>query len=106
MHLYRDPGEKNTQPSMTVPDQAMSVRELLQRYARGLPLGGMKTPVFDEDDEMPDIAHLDLAERQEIKEQYEAELTEITEKHKKRSQKVVSKPDVVLPDAAPPVLEP
>lgn len=67
-------GEINRKPSMTVPDQTMSMREILDRFARGLPLGGMKTPIFDEDDDMPDMRTLDLAERQELSEMYAEEL--------------------------------
>lgn len=66
--------EKNTQPSETVPDQAMSIREILDRYAKGLPLSGARVPVFDEEDDMPDVRGLDLAERQEVVERYLEEL--------------------------------
>lgn len=85
------PGEVNNLPSETVPDQAMSVREILQRYARGLPLTEAgRVPIWaesPEDDDLPDIKTLDLAERQEIKEAAEAELLTI-----KKRQNAKNKP--------------
>lgn len=78
-------GEKNFQPSMTIPDQTMSIREIMQRYARGLPLDMEKTPVYHgEDDEFPDMQRLDLAERQEVIEHYKNEFNEIKEKYSKK----------------------
>lgn len=78
-------GEKNNKPSATVPDQTMSLRELISRYARGLPINGVKIPVYDEnpeDDNLPDPATLDLAEREELALQYAEELQELKERHK------------------------
>lgn len=73
--------EVNKQPSMTIPDQSMSVKTILDRFARGLPLGGSRVPVYDgEDDDMPDMARLDLAERQEIIENAKEELVELQKK--------------------------
>lgn len=61
--------EKFTEPSQTVPDQAMSVTEILRRFARGLPLGGQRVPIYEgEEDVTPDLRTLDLAEIQELKE--------------------------------------
>lgn len=59
----------NTKPSLTVPDQSMSVQEILTRYAQGLPLGGQRVPVFlGEDDPLQgvDIRTLDLSEQAEV----------------------------------------
>jgi hypothetical protein len=63
---YND-NEKNFGPSLTIPDQAMSVREILQRFANGLPLGGSNEPIWEgEDGDGIDPRRLDLAERQEL----------------------------------------
>lgn len=52
-------------PSLTVPDQSMSIREIFLRYARGLPLGApVHLAMFDEDDEFPDVSKMDFADRQ------------------------------------------
>lgn len=80
----RNRGESNYGPSMTIPDQTMSVAEIMQRYARGLPIEGAKVPLYDEDNDMPDINRLDLAERQEMIQQAKDELADIKERHKKK----------------------
>lgn len=78
--------EKNykvfTQPSLTIPDQSMSIKTILERYARGLPVGGRLDEYYDEDDVLPDPRTLDLAERQELAEQYIQEINEIKSRKK------------------------
>lgn len=73
--------EENTAPSLTVPDQSLSINEILKRFASGLPLGGSKVPFYqDEDDDLlggVDPKTLDLAEKQQIKEAAKKELEEI-----------------------------
>lgn len=91
-------GERFTQPSLTVPDQTMSIREILNRYARGLPVGGSRIATFDEDDDLPDIKTLDLTERQELADQYEAEMLSLRSPKAKKPKKDS--------DAAKPLLEP
>jgi len=85
--------EKITEPSQTVPDQAMSVRELLSRYASGLPLGGGNDPIYEgEDGDGIDPRRLDLAERQELEISARQELAEIEERLKsKKAEKSKSK---------------
>lgn len=62
-------GEENTLPSMTIPDQTMSIQTILHRYASGLPVGGEKIPVYNGEEFTPDIEHMDLADRQQYLEQ-------------------------------------
>lgn len=69
-------GEINDQPSETIPDESMSIREILARFAQGLSVGGGRTPIYDEDDDFPDPRTLDLAEIQDLRERYEAELAD------------------------------
>lgn len=57
-------GETNTMPSKTVPNQSMSVRELMIRFAAGLPLTGAKVPLYEGESEEPDIDKMDLIERE------------------------------------------
>lgn len=59
-------GEVNNEPSLTVPDQTMSIKTILERYARGLPIGGRTDEFYDEDDTMPDYRSLDLTEISEL----------------------------------------
>lgn len=53
-------------PALTVPDQTLSIREILDRFARGIPMENVaKIPSYDgEENEFPDIRTLDLAEIQ------------------------------------------
>jgi hypothetical protein len=74
--------EVNTQPSLTIPDQSMTVKEIMERYARGLNVGGEKVPVYEGEDPSPNFGTMDLAERQEIVEQMKNELEDITDKVK------------------------
>lgn len=73
--------EKNDLPSLTIPDQTMSIRTILERYTRGLPINGF-TPLYDEEDDLPDPRTLDLAERQELAALYTQEI-ENTKSRKK-----------------------
>jgi hypothetical protein len=83
-HLFND-DEINDLPSETIPDQSMSVRELLSRYASGLPLGGVKEQIFEgEDGDGIDPRRLDLAERQELEIAARQELAEIEERLKSK----------------------
>jgi hypothetical protein len=71
-----------TQPSLTVPDQSMSIKTILERYARGLPVGGRLDEYYDEEDTLPNPLTLDLAERQELAELYKQEINEIKSRKK------------------------
>lgn len=71
-----------TQPSKTVPDQTMSIKTILERYARGLPVGGRLDEYYDEEDTLPNPLTLDLAERQELAELYKNEINEIKSRKK------------------------
>jgi len=75
-------GKVFTQPSQTVPDQSMSIKTILERYARGLPVGGRLDEYYDEEDTLPNPLTLDLAERQELAELYTNEINEIKSRKK------------------------
>lgn len=78
MRHFGRQGQQFTLPSMTVPDQVMSLKEILDRFARGLPLDGEKLPVWDgEDDYFPDLSKMDLVDRQEYLEATRQEIDEI-----------------------------
>jgi len=97
-------GKVITMPSETIPDQTLSIKEILERYARGLPLDA-RTPQWDEnanidDDFLPDPRILDLSERQELAESAKAELFEIKSKIKeKQTKKVIIEPEITNPPA-------
>jgi hypothetical protein len=71
-------GEINNSPSLTVPDQTLTIRELLQRHTRGLPMPSHKLgePMYNEDFELPDMKTLDLVERDELKMKIDEQITE------------------------------
>lgn len=104
-YLNRDSFSKRykifTMPSQTIPDQTLSIREILDRYARGLPLDA-KQPMWDEnvdeDSFMPDPRRLDLAERQEFAENAKAELELVKQKiAEKRQKKAIIEPEIITP---------
>lgn len=74
--------------SETVPDQAMSVRTIMDRFSRGMPIGQQKTEIWDpHEDEFPDLDKMDLAERQEAIERLKDEAKHTDSKvaaHKKQ----------------------
>ncbi len=100
--LIKSDGEKNTLPSLTVPDQSLTIRQIMERYARGLPLEGQRVPIYegeDEDNYLPDPRTLDLSEREDLAAQANEELHEIKRKHKKPQTNVDKTPPApTVPD--------
>jgi hypothetical protein len=96
-HLNRDIFPKKykefSMPTETVPDQTMSMREILDRHARGLPVP-TNIPLFEQEADidhiMPDVRTLDLSERQAFAEQAKQELNQIKEKLNKKAKKPVT----------------
>jgi len=81
-------GEVNNLPSMTIPDQTMSIRTIVDRYTRGLPITGF-TPVYDgEDYYMPDPRTLDLVDRHEMAEEIKQEVESLKSRQWKKPQDV------------------
>lgn len=82
-----DRGERTVLPSLTTPDQSLSIPQLMARQAAGLPLYGHSLPIYDPEDDLPDLRTLDLAEIQELRERYSAEYQQITDQIKSDRQK-------------------
>jgi hypothetical protein len=78
---HEDSGEINLFPSLTIPDQALSLNEIIRRFASGIPMDIGKIPVFDEENDLPDFRKMDLAERQEWKERFQQELDDFRASH-------------------------
>lgn len=73
--------EINKGVSKTVPDQSLSLREIMIRFASGLPLGGIRQPEWHgEYDEMPDVEHMDYAEREAYFNNMKQEMDELSDK--------------------------
>lgn len=50
--------------TQTIPDQSLTVRQILDRFTRGLGVPGGKLPMFyGEDVEYPDFDRMDISER-------------------------------------------
>lgn len=62
-------GETNNLPSKTVPDQSMTIREIINRTRKGLPVTGVRVPVYNETEDgvMPDLRNMDISEIHELK---------------------------------------
>lgn len=61
-------------PSITVPDQTMSMRTILDRYRRGMPLEiRQKEPLFY-NGEFPDLSKMDISEIHQLKKEAAAEV--------------------------------
>ena len=105
-YLNRDSFPKKykafTMPSETVPDQSLTMRQILDRYARGLPLD-VKTPIWEEDDELnplPDVRTLDLTEKHDMLKSAQDELNAIkTKMAEKRKKKAIIEPKIIDPPA-------
>lgn len=67
-HPHVPSKEVNDMPSMTIPDQAKSITEILTRFANGMPLGVDDTPgqYFGEEVLATDVRKLDLQQRKEL----------------------------------------
>lgn len=103
---HKTQAEKNTSPSLTIPDQSMSIPEIFRRFASGLPVGGQKVPFYDDNEEndLPDPKTMDLADIQAYQEQAAAELMEIKQRETVK-RKPKPKPTPEQPTDAVEVLE-
>lgn len=73
MNAIPSPGEikPHLQPSETLQDQSLSIREIVARYQQGLPTNApMRTPIYDPEDKMPDIRKMDLIDLQRIRDEH------------------------------------
>lgn len=79
-------GEVNNQPSLTVPDQTMSMREIMLRYASGLPISGNNAEPQYDDLDSPyaglNLNTLDLSERYDLADEVQREYEELQEEIK------------------------
>jgi len=61
--------EKTDKPSKTIPDQSMSVREIVSRFAKGLPISGnSQQPIWEGENPIlpPNFQNLDMVEQRQI----------------------------------------
>lgn len=87
--------------SKSVPDQTMSLQEILQRYARGLSIDGEKQPIWDEEGlsmgihpkslDLVDIQRLKLENKEEV-EHLKARVPVSDRRRKEEGAKMVTEP--------------
>lgn len=87
--LFPREHEKNTKPSMTIPDQTLSIREIVKRFANGLPVNGERVPMYEEHESentgyMPDPTTMDLAEREEYVNAIDEQIREINKANRQK----------------------
>lgn len=71
--------ETITRPSMTIPNEALSVPDIIRRYAQGLPPVGARTPIYEGEDSPfagIDINRMDLVERHNLLEEVKRNIRE------------------------------
>jgi len=75
-------GSINKEPSLFEPDQTMSIREIMERFARGLPIaeGMSKNPVYLDEEELPDLRKMDLADQEEYLRENAEKISELRQK--------------------------
>lgn len=68
-------------PSLTVPDQTMSMREMIERHTRGMSVMGQNDPYYGDGTEYGvNPRTLDLVDRQILKEELEDQVKQIRSK--------------------------
>ena len=94
-HAYEKQYEINTKPSLTIPDQTLSVKEIMDRFVRGLPVEGAKIPIYEGDEsDLPDLSKMDLTERQETIERIKNEVETIRTRVRKPKAKPEEQPEI------------
>lgn len=92
-------GRVFTQKSKTVPDDTLSIRQILDNFSRGNTTGAYEVSgaEFDELNHYPDVKTLDLVERHELIEDLTEEKLTLGKKYKQLKQ-----PPPVTPPVTPP----
>lgn len=55
-------GDENNLPSMTEPDQTLSIKQLIEKHVQGVNLGVKEYEPFYTDEELPNFEFMDLEE--------------------------------------------
>ncbi|WNK14130.1 MAG: hypothetical protein [Microvirus sp.] len=94
---HEERGEINNMPSLTIPDQTLSIPELIKRYANGQSLGGqVKIPQYEENDILNGrpFASFDLSEQHDIvrnaKNEYQETIDRLRNNKKQSANEVIN----------------
>ena len=64
----KTPGEINDNVIITIPNQALTVQEIMQRFASGRPIPKSVNMMYTGDDYTPDVRRMDISEYEDLKE--------------------------------------
>lgn len=78
--------EKNSGVSQTVPDQSLSIKQIMERHSRGIPID-VKTPQYHSEDELETIDGRRINDLAEAQEEMEIVSERIREAEKQRKEK-------------------
>lgn len=79
--------ETNYQPSLTIQGDSMSIKTIMERYARGLPVSGShRTEVYHGDEELPDLERMDLSEIHDLAEQNQQQIKSYADFQKRQAE--------------------
>lgn len=81
-------GETTDKPSKTVPDQSMTISEIISRTQKGLPVSGVRVPMYNETEDgvLPDVSKMDISEIYELKRQIARTEKELRKKLQEQQQ--------------------
>lgn len=85
-------------PSRTIPDQSLTIRQIMDRFTRGLPIEGAHMSVFEQTEDVPhpdlptsdELASMDIADRQEVIEEIKERAADLEKSAKKKAAEVRS----------------
>lgn len=76
--------------SMTVPDETLTIKEIMKKHVRGMRMAEelMRTPVYDsgadfDSEDLEEVARMDIFEREQVLETHKEKIREAQEKQKK-----------------------
>lgn len=90
--------ERFVKPSLTVPDENMSVRTILERYASGTLNDVALSRQMDYTQDLPDLRGLDISQIHEMKAEINAQVENIEGELKKRKAASKVQEAVIIPE--------
>lgn len=90
----KTPGEVNDNVIVTIPNQALTVQEIMQRFASGRPIPKSVNMMYTGDDYTPDVRRMDISEYEDLKEATRIELEQLQSKLRDKATKSKKAPSV------------
>lgn len=85
-------GEKPSGVKLTVPDQSLSLQEILTRFTRNEPLPvGNRVSYHESDDDLEKIQHMDLVDREEFVEKLKTTQKDYEKQEKRKAKQAQEK---------------